>query len=326
MDRMRAIECQALGAVDSLTLVERPLPEPGSGEVRVRVTAVGLNFFDTLMIAGRYQVRPELPFSPGGEFVGVVDAVGAGVSAPAPGTRVIAYPGYGACREAIVVPASSAVAIPDGIADEAAAGLLITYGTTLHALKDRAAMKPGETLAILGASGGVGLAAIEIGKIMGATVVACASSAEKLQLCADQGADTLIDYSKDDLKTALKAASETGIDVVYDPVGGDMTEAALRALGWKGRLLVIGFASGTIPKLPLNLTLVKGCSVHGVFWGRFMEEEPEAFAENTRQLVAWCEEGRLKPHINAVLPLEKTVDGLKLLAERKARGKVIIKI
>lgn len=322
---MRAIECHALGAPDTLVLVDKADPEPGPGEVRVAVKAIGLNFFDTLIIEGRYQTKPELPFSPGGEFVGVVDACGEGVTAPAVGTRVIAYPGYGACAERIVIAATAAVAIPDAVSDEAAAGLLITYGTTLHALKDRAALRPGETLAVLGASGGVGLAAVEIGKIMGAKVVACASSADKLALCAERGADVLVDYSRKDLKTALNDISQSGIAVVYDPVGGDMTEAALRALAWKGRLLVVGFASGTIPRLPLNLTLVKGCTVLGVFWGRFMDEEPDAFAANTRQLVQWCADGTLTPEIDVVLPLEKTVDGLKRLAGRQARGKVIVK-
>ena len=323
---MRALECQTLGPPESLVLVDKPDPEPGPGEIRVRVAAAGLNFFDTLIVQGRYQVKPALPFSPGGEFVGVVEAVGEGVTAPRPGARVIAFPGYGACAEKVVLAARLAVEIPDTIPDEQAAGLLVTYGTTLHGLKDRANLQPGETLAVLGASGGVGLAAVELGKIMGAHVVACASSPDKLALCREHGADTLIDYSKDDLKTALKGVSDTGIDVVYDPVGGDMTEAALRALAWKGRLLVIGFASGTIPKLPLNLTLVKGCTVLGVFWGRFMEEEPAAFAENTRQLVDWCAEGRLKPFIDRVLPLDEAIDGLKRLEARQARGKIVVSL
>lgn len=325
IDIVRAIICEALCGPDDLILKDVPDPVPGPGEVLIRVQAAALNFFDTLIIAGRYQIRADPPFSPGGEMVGTVDACGAEVAGLEPGARVIAYTNWGGCAEKIVVPAKRAVPIPDGISDEVAAGLLITYGTTLHALKDRANLQPGQTLAVLGASGGVGLAAIDIGRIMGARVIACASSDDKLAACRERGADALINYQKDDLKTALKAVDPRGINIVYDPVGGDLTEDALRALAWQGRLLVIGFASGIIPKLPLNLALVKGCSVDGVFWGRFMDEEPAAFAENTRQLVDWCVDGTLKPEIDCVLPLAETVAGLKKIAAREAVGKVIIK-
>ncbi|MEM6666040.1 MAG: NADPH:quinone oxidoreductase family protein [Pseudomonadota bacterium] len=324
---MRALLCEAYGPPQSLTVVDLPDPAAGAGEVLVEVIAAGLNFFDTLLIRGKYQVRPEPPFSPGGELVGRVIGHGPGVDAPAIGTRVVAYSTYGACRERIALPASSVVPVPDGISDEAAAGLLITYGTTYHALKDRARLQRGETLVVLGASGGVGLAAVELGKAMGARVIACATSEEKLASAMAHGADDGVNYGTGDLKAALKAhGGATGIDVVYDPVGGELAEAALRSLGWKGRFLVIGFASGTIPKMPLNLALLKGCDILGVFWGRSIEEEPDGHRANVAELLALCETGKLKTRIDSVLSLDEAPLGLEKLSDRKAVGKIIVRI
>ncbi len=322
---MKAVLCEAYGPPETLSVVEIDDPVAGPGQAVVRVEAAALNFLDTLIIQGRYQVRPAFPFSPAAEFAGTVESVSADVTSVAPGDRVIAFPGYGAAREKVAVDARHLVKVPDGVAAEAAAGLLVAYGTTYHALKDRARLKPGETLAVLGASGGVGLAAVELGKLMGARVIACASSEEKLALARAKGADETINYAEEDLKDALKARSGgAGVDVVYDPVGDAFTEAAVRALAWKGRLLVIGFAAGDIPKLPLNLTLLKGCDILGVFWGRFIEEEPDAHVANTRQLLDWVASGKLEPKIHARFPLDRTAEALGILARREARGKVLL--
>ncbi|MEM6615862.1 MAG: NADPH:quinone oxidoreductase family protein [Pseudomonadota bacterium] len=323
---MKALVCDRLGPPETLTVRDVPDPVPGKGELLIRVSATGLNFFDTLIIEGKYQVKPEPPFSPGGECVGFVEAVGANVEGFTRGERVIASVPFGACAQLVVTKAEKATPIDDKLSDEVAAGLTITYGTTIHALKDRASLQGGETLAVLGASGGVGLAAIEVGKAMGARVVACASSDEKLKIAREHGADALINYAEKDLKAALKAeGGETGIDVVYDPVGGDLAEAAIRSLGWKGRFLVIGFASGTIPKIPLNLALLKGCDIQGVFWGRFLDEEPQKARTNLRQLVAWCDIEALSPRVDQVFSLTQAVDGLRRLAARQAVGKIVVK-
>ena len=250
---MKAILCRELASPAKLELAEIADPTPGPGEVRVRVKAVGLNFFDTLMLAGTYQFRPELPFSPGAECAGVIDALGEGVSGWRVGDRVAAFPGHGCCRELIVLRADRLLHVPDGVSDEQAAGLVVTYGTSLHALQDRARLKPGETLAVLGAAGGVGLAAVELGHAMGARVIACASSADKLELARRHGAEMTLDYASQDLKEGLRSLTEgRGVDVVYDPVGGNLAEPALRAIAWQGRFLVVGFAAGSIPKIPLN--------------------------------------------------------------------------
>jgi NADPH2:quinone reductase len=322
---MKAVLCETLGPPETLVVRDLPDPVPGPGEVTVKVTAAALNFFDTLIIEGKYQVRPELPFSPGAEFSGVVSAVGEGVGDVAPGDRVMGYGGFGACRETVVASAKKLVRIPDGADLEQAAGLIVTYGTTLHALADRAKLKAGETLAVLGAAGGVGAAAIEIGKIMGARVIAVASSPDKLDFCRSIGADETIDYTKEDLKTRLKELTGgKGADVVYDPVGGEYAEAALRSTAWEGRYLVIGFATGEIPKIPLNLVLLKGCDIVGVFWGKFTELHPEADRANTRQLLDWMAEGKLSVAIHGRYPLDKTVEALGALARREVKGKVLI--
>ena len=273
---MKAILCTHFGGPDDLEFADLPDPVPGQGEVVVAIKAAALNFFDTLIIAGKYQFKPPFPFSPASEFAGVVESVGAGVTGLKAGDRVLGYGGHGAAREKIALSAQRVVKIPDTLDFDRAAGITVIYGTTLHALKDRAKLKPGETLAVLGASGGTGLAAIELGKLMGARVIACASSDEKLAFCRERGADETINYAKDDLKEALRRVTAgKGADVIYDPVGGPYAEAALRSIAWQGRFLVIGFAAGEIPKIPLNLALLKGCDIVGVFWGAFIERDPK---------------------------------------------------
>ena len=322
---MKAILCTHLGGPDDLELRDIPDPTPGPGEAVVRVKAAALNFFDTLIIAGKYQLKPTLPFSPAAEFAGVVDAVGDDVTLVKPGDRVVASMGYGAAREKVLINADKLVKLPDNLDFERAAGLIITYGTTLHALKDRARLQPGETLAVLGASGGVGIAAVELGKLMGARVIACASADDKLAFTREHGADATINYAKEDLKEALRrVTSGNGPNVIYDPVGGSYAESALRAIAWQGRFLVVGFAAGEIPKLPLNLVLLKGCDVLGVFWGSFAERDPAGHRTNIAQLMQWCADGKLSAHIHATYPLAKTAEALKVLAERKAMGKVIL--
>lgn len=321
---MRAILCKTLGKPGSLAIEEIAAASPGAGEVTVAIKAVGLNFFDTLIIEGKYQVKPELPFSPGGEIAGIVTKVGRAVAKLKVGDRVMGYVGHGGAREEMVVEASRLSIIPLELADEIAAGLSITYGTTLHALKDRADVRAGETLAILGAAGGVGQAAIEIGKIMGAKVIACASSDDKLDFCRKLGADEVVNYEKQNLKDALRALVKEGVDVVYDPVGGELTELATRALAWNGRHLVIGFAQGQIPKLPLNLVLLKSASILGVFWGAHTEREPERHRANMDQLLAWAAQGKLKPHVHKIYHFAEIADALTAIARREVKGKAIV--
>jgi NADPH:quinone reductase len=323
---MKAVLCTRLGGPDDLVLADLPLPLARAGEAVVSVKAVGLNFYDTLIIAGKYQTKPPLPFSPGGEFTGVIESVGAGIADLKPGDRVLGYTTFGAAREFAAVPAAKLVKLTVDLDLERAAGLNITYGTAYYALKDRAALKPGETLAVLGASGGVGLAAVELGREMGARVIACASSDDKLAFARAHGADEVVNYAAEDLKEALKRlGGEHGIDVVYDPVGGPYSEAALRALAWEGRYLVVGFASGEIPKLPLNLALIKGCSVLGVYWGAWVGKNPQAYRANLAELARRCAAGRLSCHVHAVYPLAEMAQALKALTQRKAMGKVILK-
>ena len=291
----------------------------------IGVKAAGLNFFDTLIIENKYQFKPDLPFSPGAEVAGEVIESGEGVTGFRPGDRVMAYTVWGGAREEVAVPASSVIAMPDGLDYTVAAGLIVTYGTSLHALRDRAKLQPGETLAVLGASGGVGQAAVEIGKAMGARVIACASSDEKLEFCRTLGADETVNYSSEDLKTRLKdLTGGKGVDVIYDPVGADLAEAAFRAIGWKGRFLVIGFAGGSIPKMPLNLALLKGADIVGVFWGDHLTREPELHQANMKQLLHWVLEGKVKPHVYKVYPLEQTAQALQAIARREVLGKVIV--
>ena len=319
---MRAILCKALG--DGLVVEAITGPRPGPDDVLVAVKAVGLNFFDTLIIAGKYQTKPELPFSPGGEIAGIVIETGRNVAHLKKGDRVMGYVGHGGAREEMVVAAEKLTLVPGTLSDEAAAGLSITYGTTLYALKDRARLQRGETLAVLGASGGVGQAAIEIGKISGARIIACASSDDKLAFCKTIGADEVVNYQTQSLKDGLRALAKDGVDVVYDPVGGDLTEQAVRALAWNGRHLVIGFAQGQIPKLPLNLVLLKSADIQGVFWGAHTEREPGLHRANMDQLLAWAAAGRLKPHIHKIYCFDEIADALKAIAGREVRGKAIL--
>jgi NADPH2:quinone reductase len=323
---MKAILCNRFGGPDDLEFADLPDPAPGPGEVVVAIKAAALNFFDTLLIAGKYQMKPPFPFSPASEFAGVIESVGAGVTNLSPGDRVLGYGGFGAAREKIAISAQRVVKIPDTLDFDRAAGITVIYGTTLHALKDRAKLKSGETLAVLGASGGTGLAAIEIGKLMGARVIACASSDDKLAFCRERGADDVINYAKEDVKEGLRRVTAgKGVDVIYDPVGGSYAEAALRAIAWGGRFLVIGFAAGEIPKIPLNLALLKGCDIVGVFWGAFIERDRQGHQANMAELVRWADAGKISAHVHAVYPLAETPAALKAIAERKVMGKVILR-
>ena len=323
---MKAVLCTRPGTPDDLTIAELPDPIPGPGEAIVRVAAAALNFFDLLIIAGSYQYKPAYPFSPGAEFAGTVESLGLGVTGLAMGDRVVGYSGWGAARERLAIAANKLVKLPDGIDVDRAAGLSVTYGTSYHALKDRAGLKPGETLAVLGASGGVGLAAVELGKLLGARVIACASSDEKLLFAREHGADEGVNYFSGDLRGMLKQlGGEHGIDVVYDPIGDRFAEPALRSLAWLGRYLVVGFAAGEIPKLPLNLVLLKSCDVRGVFWGSWTEREPAAHRANMADLIGWCTDGKLSAHVHAAYPLTDVAQALKDIAGRKVMGKVVLK-
>jgi NADPH2:quinone reductase len=322
---MKAIVCKAWGLPDTLTVEDLPDLEAAPGQVVIDVKAAAVNFPDVLIIQGKYQYKPELPFTPGNEVAGVVRAVGDGVSAFKPGDRVIAFSAHGGFAEQLTVPAHALMPMPPGMDFDTAAAITLTYGTSHHAVVDRAALQAGETMLVLGAAGGVGLAAIEIGKALGARVIAAASTDEKLAVCKAHGADVLINYSTEDLRTAVKAATGgKGPDVVYDPVGGDYAEAAFRAIAWRGRYLVVGFANGEIPKLPLNLALLKGASLVGVFWGEFAKREPQANLAGMRQLLGWLAEGKIKPHISARYALADTAKALNDMAARKVTGKVVI--
>jgi NADPH2:quinone reductase len=322
---MKALLCTRHGGPDDLSFSDIPDPAAGPGEAVVKVAAAALNFFDTLIIAGKYQTKPAMPFSPAAEFAGTVESLGSGVTSLKAGDRVLGYIGYGAARQRIAAPAQQLIRIPNAVEFDRAAGLCVTYGTSLHALKDRARLKSSETLAVLGASGGVGLAAVELGKVMGARVIACASSDEKLEFARQHGADTVINYGKEDLKDALRrVTANRGADVIYDPVGGPYAEAALRSIAWQGRFLVVGFAAGDIPKLPLNLVLLKGCDVLGVFWGSFVQRDVEGHRANTLQLLEWAAAKKLSSYVHAVYPLADAPAALKAIASRQVMGKVIL--
>ena len=323
---MRALLCKQFGPPETLVVEDIAAPEIGPDDVRIDVQAAAVNFPDSLIIENKYQTKPELPFSPGGELAGVVNTVGDEVKHLKAGDNVIAFTGYGAMAEQIATDANRVIPMPDGVDHVTASAFVMTYGTTYHALADRAALKSGETLLVLGAAGGVGLAAMELGKALGAHVIAAASSEEKLAVCREHGADETINYVEEDLKDAIKTRTDgRGVDVVYDPVGGDMTEKALRGTAWRGRLLVIGFAAGEIPKPPLNLALLKGCSIVGVFWGSFTQREPEENQKQLKQIFAWLAEGKLRPHVSGTYPLERGGEAISVLASRKAAGKLVIK-
>lgn len=324
---MRAVVCKSLDGPSALEMADLPDPVADRGEVIVAVRAAALNYFDTLITRGKYQHKPDLPFSPSGEIAGVVTAVGEGVLGVSPGDRVAAYLGWGGAREKISVAAEKLVQIPRGVSDEIASGVAITYGTALHGLRDRALLRPGETVAVLGASGGAGLAAVEIAKLLGARVIAVASTPEKLAVCRAHGADETLCYADVDLKTGLRELTGgTGVNVVYDCVGGEYAEPAIRAMAWAGRFLVVGFASGDIPRLPLNLLLLKGCAALGVFWGEAVKRDIAQHRDNLAQLLAWVAEGRLAPRIGAVFPLDRAVEALQLIENRQATGKIVLTV
>lgn len=324
---MKAVLCKEFGPASSLVLEETTDPVAKANEVVLDIHAAGVNFPDTLIIEGKYQIKPPFPFSPGGEAAGVIASVGDKVSHLKPGDRVMGLTGYGSFAEKIAVDASRILPIPKNMDFVTAAGFSMTYGTSMHALKQRANLQPGETLLVLGASGGVGLAAVEIGKAMGARVIAAASSAEKLEVARAAGADELINYTEVSLKDAVKELTKgQGADVIYDPVGGDLFDQAVRSINWKGRLLVVGFASGRIPEFPVNLALLKGSSIVGVFWGAFAAREPQTNRENFEELFAWFSEGKLKPLVSEKFRLDQYEDALNILTSRKAVGKVVVEV
>lgn len=322
---MKAALCKSLDGPGGLEIADIAAPVAGPGEVLVRVKAVGLNFADTLITRGTYQVKPPLPFSPGMEIAGVVEALGAGVTGLKPGTRVMAMTGYGGARELVVVPAAMAIPIPDQVRDEVAAGITVTYGTAMHGLAERGCLKAGETVVVTGAAGGAGQAAIEIAKLMAARVIAVASSPEKLGVAKAAGADDVVEYPGSDLKDAVRGLTGgNGADVVYDCIGGGAAEPLIRALAWGGRFLVVGFAAGEIPKIPLNLLLVKGAEITGVFWGESVRRNPQSHGANMRLLLGFVADGRLKPRIDATFPLDKAAEALSIIEHRKAKGKIVL--
>lgn len=321
---MRAVRCHELIGPEGLRVDDIDPPKAGPGEVVIEVQAAGVNFPDLLITQGKYQFKPPPPFVPGGEVAGIVRETGAGTKHLAVGDRVAATMLFGAFAERVAVPEDAAVKLPDGVSSEVGAATLLTYATTAHALVDRARLREGETLLVLGAAGGVGIAAVELGKCLGARVIAAASSEEKLAFCRAHGADETIDYTREDLKERAKALSGGGVDVVYDPVGGELTEAALRAMGWCGRLLVVGFASGTIPRIPTNLTLLKSCDIVGVFWGAFAQRSPAENRAHVERILGWVASGKLAPHVDGALPFAEAAAALKRLANREVRGKLVL--
>jgi NADPH2:quinone reductase len=324
---MKAIRCNEFGPPSSLVLEEMPSLQPGPKEVVVEAKACGINFPDTLIIQGLYQFKPELPFTPGSDIAGIIKAVGHEVKHLAIGDEVFGFVFNGGFAEEVVVPANTCFLKSKKMNFPVAASFMVAYGTSYHALKDRAKIAGGETLLVLGASGGVGLAAVELGKLMGATVIAAASTEEKLQLCREYGADHTINYATEDLKSSIKEITGSkGADVIYDPVGGEYSEAAFRGIAWGGRFLVVGFASGTIPKMPLNLPLLKTASVVGVFWGDFAMRYPKKNMENTMTLMNWYDKGMLNPHIHKIYELKETAMALEDMINRKARGKLVIQM
>src|SRR5436190_5200777 len=324
---VKAVLCKQYGPPETLVVEELPSPRAGPGEAVVSVKAASVNFPDVLIIQNKYQFKPPLPFSPGSELAGVVKEVGPDVKNVKPGDKVIAFTTYGAFAEEVKTEAHRLIPLPSRMDFSTGAAFLLTYGTSDHALRDRASLKAGETLLVLGAAGGVGLAAIEIGKALGARVIACASTDDKLAVCREHGADEAINYTTEDLRERIKALTRgNGADVVYDPVGGSYTELALRSIAWRGRLLVVGFAAGDIPKIPLNLTLLKGCSIVGVFWGDWARREPAHMLARMEQLARWFQEGKLKPHVSETMPLERAREALAMMAGRNVKGKVVLTV
>lgn len=321
---MKAIVCHAFGPIEQLGWEERPDPVPGAGEVLIEIRAAGVNFPDGLMVRGEYQMKPPFPFTPGSEVAGIVRGMGEGVTRFAEGERVVAMCGLGGFGEMVAVSTDRVLPIPDAMSFETASGFMLVYGTSLHGIADKGRLRAGETLLVLGAAGGVGLAAVEIGAAMGARVIAAASSDEKLALALKHGAEIGINYTTHDLKAELKRLVPGGVDVAYDPVGGALTEAAVRGLAWGGRLLVVGFAAGDIPKLPLNLLLLREAEAIGVFWGAFTQRDPAHHARNIGRLMSWVADGTLKPHVSATFPLSRASDALAEVMQRRAQGKVVL--
>lgn len=322
---MKALLCAELGSFDKLSVQDVPSPKPGPGQVVVDVKASSINFPDALMVKGMYQVKPPLPFSPGAELAGVVKEVGDNVKQFKPGDRIFGFCGWGGFAEETLAPADRLMPLPPGMDFDVGAAFGLTYCTSLHALQECGRLKAGETLLVLGAAGGVGIAAVEIGKLMGARVIAAASSDDKLAVCRQAGADETINYATQDLRERLKQiAGDKGVDVVYDPVGGPYSEPALRATGWNGRFLVVGFAAGEIPKIPLNLALLKERSIIGVYWGDWTRHDPAGHVRNVGQLVQWLTQGKLKPVISERVSLRDTPAALARLTERKVKGKVVV--
>jgi len=324
---MKAILCESLGLPSQLVYKEVPDLTPSKNEVLIKVKTCAVNFPDTLIIQGKYQFKPDLPFSPGSDIAGIVQAVGPEVKNYKEGDEVFGVTRYGGMAEQILVQESNVFLKPQGMDYKIATSFLYAYGTSLHALKDRAQVKEGETVVIMGAAGGVGLAAVDLAKRLGARVIACCSTQAKLDLCQSYGADEMINYSTADLKSRIKELTGgKGADVIYDPVGSHYTEPALRGMAWGGRYLVVGFAAGEIPKIPLNLALLKGCSIVGVFWGRFAQEEPHNNMANSLQILEWFSKGEIKPHIHKVFSLEQAPLAIQELMDRKVLGKVLIEI
>lgn len=322
---MKAVLCKELGLPEKLAVEDVAALKPGKGQVVVAVKAAGVNFPDVLIIQGKYQFKPDLPFSPGGEVAGIIKEIGEGVSGFRVGQRVIAASTWGGFAQEMLVDAPRLIPMPDAMDFVPASAFVLTYGTSYHALKDRAQLQAGETLLVLGASGGVGLAAVQLGKAMGARVIAAASSDAKLAVCRQSGADEVINYATEDLRARVKALTNgRGIDVVYDPVGGPYSEMALRDMAWNGRFLVVGFAAGDIPKIPLNLALLKGCAIVGVFWGAFTRHEAERNSRNNEELMALYLAGKVKPHIHATYPLERVADALNEMLNKRVTGKVVL--
>ena len=324
---MKAVLCKAYGPPESLVIEDIEPLKPGKGQVVISVKACGVNFPDTLIIQGKYQSRPPFPFIPGNEVAGTVKEIGEGVERVKVGDQVMAFTGLGGFAEEVIADTAHLIPMPHGMDFITASAFVLTYGTSHHALKDRAQLKPGETLLVLGASGGVGLAAVELGKVMGAHIIAAASTSEKLEVSKQHGADEVINYGAEDLKDRVKQLTAgKGVDVAFDPVGGNYSESVLRGMAWNGRFLVIGFAAGDIPRIPLNLPLLKGCSIVGVFWGTFTQREPEHNSENLQELLTWFSEGKLKPHISATYPLENAAQALNDIMNRKVTGKAVLVI
>ena len=322
---MKAIVCNKFGTPDTLKYQEIETPNPKEGELLIKVKACSVNFPDTLIIQGKYQFRPVFPFSPGSDVAGIVEKVGENVQHFTVGDAIVGFIPFGGFAEKAIVNAKDCFPKPKGMSTVNASAFLLAYGTSYHALKDRANLQKGETILILGASGGVGLTALEISKLMGATVIAAASSEEKLALCKQFGADEVINYTEENLKDRVKELTNgKGVDVIYDPVGGHFSEQALRAIAWKGRHLVVGFANGEIPKIPINLTLLKGASIVGVFWGAFAQKEPKKSLENIQQLLTWFVKGAVKPHIDKTYSLENAPKALEEMMQRKTKGKIVI--